>query len=106
MRMIFAVGLVTMTVAAATAYAQSATSGSATQPPVAPAGPGPHLREDVRQHDFAEGKQLVLHRLAQRISIATAAQACVTAANTPEQVKACLQQEHAAMMQARSEGEH
>ena len=106
MRSIHAISFFVLAAVAAAASAQPAASGSPAQPAGAPSGAGPNLREDVRQHDFAEHKQLMLQRISARISIATAAQACVTAATAPDQLKACAQQERAAMLQVRAQGEH
>jgi hypothetical protein len=89
--------LCTLTIVAAAAFGQSA------NPPAPPSGAGPHLREDIRQNYFAERKERVLHQLSERISIATAAQACVRAASAGDQLRACLQQEHAAAAEVRSE---
>jgi hypothetical protein len=69
-----------------------------------PSGAGPHLREDIRQHYFADRKEQVLRQMGERISIISSAQACVSASTVIEQLRGCMQQERAAMEQIRPEG--
>jgi hypothetical protein len=88
--------------AVAAAYAQSAPAPVYLYP--VPSGAGPHLREDIRQHYFAERKEQVLRLLGERISIVATAQACVSASTAIDQLRACMQQERAAMEQIRPEG--
>lgn len=90
-----------------TALALAAAAHAQSSPPQvvpAPSGAGPHLREDIRQHYFAERKEQVLRQLGERISIVTTAQACVSASTAIDQLRACMQQERAAMEQVRPEG--
>ncbi|HUN93559.1 MAG TPA: hypothetical protein VMU33_16025 [Burkholderiaceae bacterium] len=97
-------------IAASVAQAQSSQSSpsqpSSQSPPPTSAAPsvaGPHLRDDIRQHYFAERKEHVLRQLARRIEIATTAQACVSAAAAPAQLRSCLQQERASIDEARAQ---
>jgi hypothetical protein len=86
----------------ASAHAQSAPSPVYLYP--VPSGAGPHLREDIRQHYFADRKEQVLRQMGERINIISAAQVCVSASAAIEQLRGCMQQERAAMEQIRPEG--
>jgi len=67
------------------------------------ARPGPHLRDDIREHYFEERREHVLREIGQRLAIITAARSCVMAAAAIEAMRACLQQERAELEALRAE---